>query len=95
MQVNAELADLIYRLTAHGLSPTTAKSVSFYMVLVNAKIASLAHAFQDLFTVLSVTDFIMLLSSIGMTLSGKDRRLVQKEAPSASHIIRELPHKVS
>jgi MFS family permease len=94
-QVNAELADLIYRLMAHGLSATTAKSVAFYTVLVNAKIASLAHAFQDLFTVLSVTGFIMLLSSIGMTLSGKDRRLVQKEAHPDSHIIRDLPHKVS
>jgi MFS family permease len=94
-QVSVELASMIQRLEAHGMEPEKAKALASYLVAANAKTASLLSAYHDLFTVLLVVGAIMMLASIGMALSGKDRRLVQREAPPASHLIRDVSRQAS
>ena len=74
-----EMTKLIRSLMGKHLSLSDAKSTAAYELVANSKKSAILGAYHDLFTLLLVLSIIMLIGSIGKTLTGKGRSLVQKQ----------------
>jgi MFS transporter, DHA2 family, multidrug resistance protein len=74
-----EMTRLIKHFMGNGLSLASAKSMASYQLIVNSKKSAILGAYHDLFTILLVLGFIMLVASIGKIVTGKGRSLVQKQ----------------
>ncbi|CAH0164307.1 Quinolone resistance protein NorB [Peribacillus sp. Bi96] len=86
-QTNSEMAELVRSYINNGQTLTEAKSMAYYSMVVNSQKGALLGAYHDLFTILLILGIIMLLASIGKTVTGKGRSLVQKE----QHILLPAP----
>jgi MFS family permease len=78
-EVNKEMAEMVRHLISSGHSAAEAKSLAIYSVAVNAQKGAVLGAYHDMFTLLLILGVVMLLASIGKTVTGKGRSLVQKE----------------
>lgn len=74
-----EMTKLIRSLMGKHMSLSDAKSSAAYELVANSKKSAILGAYHDLFTLLLVLSIIMLIGSIGKTLTGKGRSLVQKQ----------------
>ncbi|MBT2654656.1 MFS transporter [Bacillus sp. ISL-18] len=74
-----EMTKLIHSLMGKHVSLSDAKSTAAYELVANSKKSAILGAYHDLFTFLLVLSIIMLIGSIGKTLTGKGRSLVQKQ----------------
>ncbi|OIK15758.1 MFS transporter [Bacillus sp. MUM 116] len=73
-----EMTKLIHSIIGKHLSITDAKNSAAYELVANSKKSAVLGAYHDLFTILLVLSIIMLIGSIGKTVTGKGRSLVQK-----------------
>ncbi|SMQ87045.1 Major Facilitator Superfamily protein [Bacillus sp. OV166] len=74
-----EMTKLIRSFMGNHLSLSEAKSKAAYELVANSKKSAVLGAYHDLFTILLILSIIMLIGSIGKTLTGKGRSLVQKQ----------------
>ncbi|GEO27972.1 multidrug resistance protein [Alicyclobacillus acidoterrestris] len=77
-------------LMGQGVSQQKAQELVLATVAQTTKANAVLHAYQHLFVVLTWVGGIMLIMSIGMTATGKGRRLVQKAAPPSSHHLEKV-----
>jgi MFS family permease len=82
-----EMTKWIHAFMDNHFSLADAKSKAAYQLVASSKKSAVLGAYHDLFTILLVLSIIMLVGSIGKTLTGKGSSLVQKQ-------IRK-PHQVS
>jgi MFS transporter, DHA2 family, multidrug resistance protein len=83
-EIKWEMTRLIHTLMGYHLSLPEAKSIAAYELVANSKKSAVLGAYHDLFTILFVLSIIMLVGSIGKTVTGKGRSLVQKQKPMLS-----------
>ncbi|MCK1993638.1 MFS transporter [Peribacillus muralis] len=86
-EINSEMAGLVRYFINDGHTLTEAKSMAYSSMVVDSQKGALLGAYHDLFTILLILGIIMLLASIGKTVTGKGRSLVQKER----HILLPAP----
>ncbi|SDN39658.1 Major Facilitator Superfamily protein [Fictibacillus solisalsi] len=78
-EVNSELAGMVRTFIHQGLSAADAKNMAAYSLIANAKRSAILGAYHDLFTIFVGLGVIMLIASVGKTVTGKGRSLVKKE----------------
>lgn len=78
-ETKSEMMENVHRLIENGMSVSEAKTLASYELIANTKKAAILGAYHNLFTIMLVVAFIMLLASIGKMVTGKGLGLVKKE----------------
>ncbi len=95
-QVTLQVSSLAQRFMEAGASGQQAQQLAYASILQQADTTSLLTSYHNLFTALLVVGIVMFASSVGMTVTGKSRPLVQKQQiTEGNRVAHSVPSRVS